>query len=85
MFFAKRIVRLLRRVIFAVLCVLLLPIKAVFKLIVRTLKKVCKKIGFAIAKKKILRYNKRKKEQLKALSRMGFDALKALSMGDLNV
>ena len=49
------------------------------------LKKLCEKIGFAIAKKKILRYNKRKRAQLEELSRVGFCAGESLSMGEQDV
>ena len=85
MFFAESIVLFLHTVIFKLLHILLLPIKAIFKVIGMILKKLCKKIRFAIAKKKILRYNKRKKAQLEELSRIGFCAGESLSMGEQDV
>ena len=76
-FFSERIVRLLRLVVLWILKVVLAPIRFVLVLCLNGIKKLWKKYRFAIAKRRIIRYNKIKRAELKALSNCGFVADKS--------
>ena len=72
MFFAERIIRALRFAIVWILNVVTAPVRLIFRLLLHAAKKLFEKLCFAIAKRKNMRYNKIKKEELRALSRCVF-------------
>lgn len=72
LFFAERIIRALRFVIGWILRIVFAPFRFVCRLLLRAAKKLFEKFRFALAKRKIMRYNKIKREELRALSRCGF-------------
>lgn len=74
MFFAERIIRVLRLAIVWILRIVTAPVRLVLRLLLRGAKKLSEKFCLALAKRKIMRYNKIKKEELRALSRCGFVA-----------
>ena len=81
MFFAERIVRALRFVISWILKIVTAPFRFVLRLLLRCVKKLFEKFCFALAKRKNMRYNKIKREELRALSKCGFAAEEALGKG----
>ena len=74
MFFAERIIRAVRFVVGLIFRIVTAPARFLFRILWRVVKKLCKKIRFAIAKRKIMRYNKTKREELISLANRGFAA-----------
>lgn len=74
MFFAERIIRALRFAIVWILNVVTAPVRLIFRLLLHAAKKLFEKLCFAIAKRKNMRYNKIKREELMARARCGFAA-----------
>lgn len=81
MFFAERIIRALRFVISWIVRIVTAPFRFFLRLLLRAAKKLFEKFCFAIAKRKNMRYNKIKREELRARSRCGFVADEALGKG----
>ena len=81
MFFAERIICALRVAIVWALRVITAPFRFVFRILIRAAKKLFEKLCFAIAKRKIVRYNRIKREELRVLSRRGFVADDSLGKG----
>lgn len=82
MFFAERIIRAVRFVLGFLIRIVTAPFRFLLRLLLRALKKLFEKFCFAIAKQKIMRYNKIKREELRALSARGFAADEALGKGE---
>lgn len=82
MFFAERILRALRAALGFVWRIATAPLRFAFRVLLRALKKLFGKFRFAIAKRKIMRYNKVKREELRALAGRGFVADEALGKGE---
>ena len=71
---AEVIIRVVRGLIIRTLRILTAPFRFVFGIFLGLIKKLCEKIRFALAKRKILRYNKIKREELHSLAARGFAA-----------
>ena len=82
MFFAERILRALRAGLGFVWRIATAPLRFAFRVLLRALKKLFGKFRFALAKRKIMRYNKIKREELRALAGRGFVADEALGKGE---
>ena len=74
MFFAERIICALRFVLSFVFKIVTAPIRFAFRILRKVAKKLYEKSSFAIAKRKIMRYNKIKREELRARAQCGFAA-----------
>ena len=74
MFFSERIIRAIRFVLGRILKIVSAPIRFLIRLLYGGAKKLYEKSRFAIAKRKIMRYNKIKREELMGMATCGFTA-----------
>ena len=74
MFFSERIIRAIRFVLGRILKIVSAPIRFLIRLLYGGAKKLYEKSRFAIAKRKIMRYNKIKREELMGMASCGFTA-----------
>ncbi len=69
---AEAMIRILRALMVKIFKIVTFPIRFAFGLLTLPIKKLCEKIRFALAKRRIMRYNKIKREELIALAARGF-------------
>ena len=74
MLFSERIIRALRFVLGWVFKIITAPIRLIVRLLRGVIKKLYEKSRFAIAKRKVMRYNKIKREELREMAKRGFMA-----------